>query len=344
MRNKPAVTVRYAIVHVADRNAATPLYSEIDLDLETNSVLRNYFTGQVQNALDDETSAARFAASGPQDAKNACDRILAGQANFIAASQELARLLHVAMKTHARIAPGSLAVCVYTTGDDERHVALIKLDPGSALVLRSGTRAGKKLFTFDVQTNVMPTAREKLQKAALLPPAGSEKYDLLLLDRQTPEVAAMWWAETFLNATPIVDGKIGANEFHRANHSAYITLFKNGKTAEADTVMERARSALENKSVKRSAYVQSLPKEARDVVAAELEKKFAGTTTIPIDVKYASEKLTKKTRFRGRYGVIFEVDSDHYDDVVKERTTFEDANHTQITRLVVEVPELQWVK
>ena len=346
MSNSPTVTVQYAIVHITDRHAAAPLCSEIDLDLGASGVLRDYFTDQVQHALDDEsTGGAKFATTEPHDAMNACNRILASQASFVSASQELARLLHAAMKTHARIAPGSLAVCLYTEGEnDGRHLALIKLDPGNALVMKVGTRDGKKLVTFDVQKNVMPTAREKLHKAALLPPVGSRSYDLLLLDRQTPQVAAAWWAETFLNAILIVDGKVGATGFNDANHNAYLRLIKTGKTAAADAVKEQGRIELGNRRLRRSAYLARLPQDARDIVDEELEKRFAGTKTIPIDVEFASENLTKKTRFRGKYGVVFEVETKNYDKVVREKTTFTDADNTEITRFVLEIPELQQMK
>jgi 37-kD nucleoid-associated bacterial protein len=351
MTNVPSVKVQYAIVHITDRSDPAPVYSEIDLDLTANGVLRDYFTGQVQNTLDDETSGAKFATSAPHDARDACNRILNSQAAFVAASQDLARLLHTAMGTHHRIAPGLLAVCVYTHANDPalaRHLALIKLDPGSGLVQKIGEKDGKRLVTFDVLDKVMPTTREKLQKAALLPPQGSESYDLLLLDRQTPEVAAAFWADAFLNAKLIVDGRLGARTLRDVSYKASDDLAKRGiiTPAEADAVKEHTDRELQQPSVKRSAFVQRLPisKEAKDVVAAALDEKLAGTKTIPIDVKYASAKLTNKTRYRGSYGVLFEVESEHHDDVVRKYEAFVAEDGTPMTRLHLEVPRLQRVK
>ena len=60
---------------------------------------------------------------------------------------------------------------------------------------------------------------------------------------------------------------------------------------------------------------------------------------IPIDVKFASERLTKKMRFRGDYGVVFEVEARRAGDVVKEKTDFDGPNETPMTRLVLEVPD-----
>jgi 37-kD nucleoid-associated bacterial protein len=351
MTNNLGVTVQYAIVHITDRRNPTPVYSEIDLDLTANGALRDYFTGQVQNALDDETSAARFAASGPHDARDACNLILDRQEEFISASQLLARLLHTAMGTHHRIAPGLLAVCVYTLTDDSaspRHLALIKLDPSSGLVQRIGEKNGKRLVTFDVLDNVMPTTHEKLQKVAILPPQGSKNYDLLLLDRQTPEVAAAFWAEAFLNVTLIVDGKLGARTLRDVSYKTSDDLARRGivTPAQAEAIKEHTDLVLQTPRVRRSAFVQMLPipKQAQDAVAVELEKKFAGTKTIPIDTEYASAKLTNKIRYRGAYSFRFEVESEHWDDVVKKNESFVADDGTPMTRLLIEVPRLQRVK
>lgn len=351
MRDARDVTVQRAIVHITDRKQPLPVYSEVELNLTGNGVLRDYFTGQVRNALDDEQAgSALFAESGPQAAKDACGRILKSPASFIASSQELARLLHAAMGTHHRIAPGTLAVCVYTASNyPSGFLALIKLDPGSALVQKVVSQKGKRLVSFDVTSDVMPTANEKLHKAALVPPRGtSAKYDLLLLDRQTADVAATFFAETFLNATTAFDGKSGAKAFYQGAQNAYSRLMKAGSITleEADTLQTHIEVALQRPRVNPSTWPKGLPLPgpARTVIADELEKKLPGTRTISIDRDYVREKLLKKKRFRGDYGVLFEVEADRYDDVVTAKTVYERPDGTPVTRLTLEVPRLQWVK
>ncbi|HEY4640057.1 MAG TPA: nucleoid-associated protein [Thermoanaerobaculia bacterium] len=352
MTNNPGVTVQRAIAHITDRADEAPVLSEIELDLAAAAKLGDYFSGQVQHATDDEqTSAARFAADEPHDARDACYRILDDEGAFISASQQLARLLHAAMRTHHRSGPGLLAVCVYTHAGDPaltRRLALIKLDPGSGLVQRVENRQGKRLVTFDVLDNVMPSTSEKLQKAALLPAHGSENYDLRLLDRQTSEVAADFWKIAFLNAELIVDGKLGARVLRDVSYKASDDLAKQGvvTAAQAEEMKEQTDLVLRRPQVKRSAFVRRLPipKEAKEVVAARLEQKFAGTETIPVDVPYASSKLTNKRKYRGSYGVTFEVESDHWNDVVKLMEQFVAPDGTPMTRLVLEIPRLQKVK
>lgn len=348
MRNAVEAVVERAIVHITDREQAAPVYSEVDLDLGANEPLREYFSGQVRNALSDDTTAAIFARTGPQEAKEACLRILDDPDSLVEASQALARLLHSAMGTDRRIAPGSLAVCVYTVAEDARSLALIKLDPGRALVQKVVKEKGKRLVSFDVRGDVMPTANERLHKAALVPPAGSERYDLLLLDRQTADAPAMFFAEAFLNTAPVFGGQKGAKGFYDGSRAAYTKLLKEGTItpAQADTLEKHIDVALQTPRVHRPSWVKELPlpEAAKTVINEELKKKFPGTPSIPIDVGYAGEKLTKKKRFRGDYGVVFEVEAAHYDDVVLEKTTYDREDGTPVTRLVLEVPRLQWVK
>lgn len=349
----PALSVRSAIVHITDPGKPAPVYSQTDLDLAASKKLRDYFIAQIQNALEDDTTAATFSKEKPHDARDACNSILEDEGELVPASQTLARLLHEAMDSNANIAPGLLAVCVYTRADDPpaaRHLALIKLDPGSGLVQKFGTRNGKKLITFEVMENVMPTAREELQKAALLPPPGSESYELVLLDRQTPDVAAAYWAEGFLNVKIVVDGKYGARTVRDIIYRKSDDLVRRGlaSPAEVDAMKDYTDEvALRSPQLRRSAYVESLPvakKEAKAVVAAALEKKFPGTKTIPIDTGYVTDTLTKKRRYRGDYGVLFEMNDDDWDLVVEKFEPFEAQNGTPMTRLELVVPRLQKVK
>lgn len=349
MSNGPTVTVQNAIVHITDRDRPAPVYSDFELDLAASSQLREYFTAQIANALGDEqTGAALFAATEPHDARDACHRILASEADFIDASQALALLVHRAMRTHWNIAPGSLAVCAYSVAGT-RNVALIKLDPATGFVQEIVEKQkGKLLVSFDPVDNVMPTARERLHKAALVSPHGQHKYDLLLLDRQTPEVAAAWWAQTFLNTVPVFDGKRGADDFKKGISAAYKVLLKEEliTPAEGETLHQHADVAMHGKSINRDRFVGNLPFEepVKERVRAELEKRFPGMRTIPINPTYAAENVVKKTRYQGGYGVVLEYETAHEKRVVIERTDEKVDEQTTITRLVLEIPNLQRVK
>lgn len=360
MRDPGTVTVQRAIVHLINHRKQNLICSEAELSFDGDDnrrKLREYFSHQVKNALtDSQTGSARFSADGDQSASQQSYQILANPERLIQSSKELARLLFDAMGTDARINPASLAVCIYTADKypSTDFLALIKLDPTEALIEKVvNTEKGKQIVTFDVIDDVMPTKEVKLRKAALIPPEGSQKqFDLLLLDRQVAAIAANFFAYTFLNTLPAIDPRTSTETFYLAARNAYNRLV-NPPTpelprinpGEADALQEQIQVALQGNSVNVRTWPAKLPlpKEAKAVVAAELKQEFPEEERIVIDPKHANDKLLKKTRFRGKYGVLFEVESDHYKDVVKEKTEV-DRPDGRITRLVLEVPDLQWVK
>jgi hypothetical protein len=356
MRDANDVTVEHAIVHIVDHGKPEPILSELELDLNGNNALKEYFSSQVENALGDpQTGSALFSEEGDQAAQEACFHILEEE-SFILSSQELARLLWAAMGKDQRIVPGSLAVMLYTASNypDITFLALIKLDPGRALVQRVATQGGKQVVTFDVRGDVLPTTHEKLHKAALIPPRGfSAEFHLLLLDRQVAAVAANFFARKFLNTVPAIDPRTLTDAFYAAAQNAYNVLSfspPEGVTritpAEGVALQQHTNYALQTPAVNTSSWVAKLPlpKEARAVVAEQIKKRLPEDVKIEIDQTYARDKLLKKTRFRGDYGVLFEVELQHVDDVVKKRTEKKNPAGTIVTVLQIEVPHLEWVK
>jgi hypothetical protein len=357
MRNATNVEVKRAIVHVVDNRENEPFLSAAELPLAESRPLGEYFSSQVVNALHDaQTVSALFSTDAEPTASRQCFRILKDGDSFIPASQELARLLFAAMGTDRRIAPGSLAVCTYIAdnypGID--FLALIKIDPSRALVQKVGRRDGKRIVSFDVNDLVMPTAREKLQKAALIPPPGKDKsFDLLLLDRQVATVAADFFAYKFLNSITAREPKEMTNDFYIGALNAYNRLVNSPARGAVHVTLEDAEGfrdhievALQSPSVDLDEWVTKLPlpEEAKSVVREEMEKKLPQEKQVAIEQNYARVTLLKKKRFRGEFGVLFEVESDHYRDVVIEESEEDRPDGKRITRLVIEVPTLQWVK
>jgi len=352
MRDAANIYVQRAIVHVIDHLKQEVTASELDLDLTENERLRDYFASQVGNALSDQsTGSARFADEGDRSAAEACFRILSDGKRFIDSSQELARLLMKAMGTDQRIMRGDLAVCLYTASNYQAttFLALIKIDPGDALVQKVGTKNGKRVITFDVQTNVLPTAKERLQKAALVPPAGMyTDFDLLLLDAQVPGVAA-FFAKTFLNTVAARDASATTPIFARTMHDAMKQLrLKPPDGVEPISVEESIAlqamtdNALRQPKIAISPFVARLPieKKARQFVSEKLKKVFPQESTIQVD-KTVAEKLLQKRRFKGDHGVLFEVETEYYEQVVKK---IEQIGKSPVTRLTLDVTNLQWVK
>lgn len=359
MRDAKDVKVERAIVHIIDHlEKKDVVASEIELALDRAGAqpLRDYFTDQVNNALKDgQTGSAKFAAAGDQSTKDELFRILADQKQFVPSSQKLARSLLVAMGNDGRITPGNIVVCIFSASNyaNKQFLALFKIDPTRALIEKIEKQNGKQVITFEVRSDVMPTAREKLHKAALIPPAGMDKkFDLLLLDRQVAAVAANFFALTFLNTAPVLDPVaatktflFGAEKARKILTTAAAESPERIGLKESDDLVQQIAVVAQGKSVDRINWPKQLPlkPEAQAVMAKQLEKLFPQDRRIKID-SASAQQLLRKTRYRGDHGVVFEVETDRINDVVKEQKAQPPLpDGTIVTRLVLEVPNFHRV-
>jgi hypothetical protein len=358
MRDAGKITVQRAIVHMIDLAKDAITRSDFELDLMANAGVRDYFGSQVTKALGDhDTVSALFVKSDKQsEAAAACFGLLQDNPSFIDLSQKLASLLMAAMRTHSSIAPGDLAVCLYTAEKypSKTFLALFKLDPGRALLQKIDPRGGgKQAVTLDALNDVLPTEQEQLQKAALVPPAEmKEAFELLLLDRQVPGVAA-FFAKTFLNTTPARDAPTQTETFHQVVGDAAKQLMKNPPKGIAPISIQEQTAILDlrdrdmsRKKVSISGYVARVRDNVKDPAAAahvgERLKKALPDPTIEID-KPVAERLLYKKRFKGEHGVRFEVEFDYKDVVVKEIKPIVTVDGKKVTRVTLHVTDFEWL-
>lgn len=354
MRDAADVRVKRAIVHIVNHKAKKLVFSDLELELEGHQELTNYFSGQIKNALSDgQTGEALFATKGPTAARDACLEILKNRKSFTDASKQLATLLYQAMGTDERIAPGSLAVCVYGSSNYPDSLALIKLDPSDALVQREFDRDGQHIVTLEAPPGqVMPATAQKLQKAALVPPKIADReFDLLVLDRQTAEAAATFFARGFLNAVPVYTPEGMTERFYSAAWDVYERLV-NPKAKDAKPISGRAanaiyrqiESALENETpFDIDDWTGSLPKEAQPAAKKAMQKAFRDQKQITVAPAFAQEKLLAKRRFRGDYGVLFEVESAFFKKVVTREVKITLPNGKRASELTLLVPNFHEV-
>src|ERR1043165_435945 len=356
MRDAGKITVQRAIVHMIDLEKDDITRSDFELDLAKNKEVRDYFGRQVTKALEDpSTASAVFTKDAPHPAADACFGLLQKDSPFVDLSQALARSLMTAMKTHAFIAAGDLAVCLYAA---EKYpatpfLALFKLDPGRALLQKVDPRAdGKQAVTLDALNNVLPTQEEQLQKAALVPPAGTyNEFDLLLLDRQAPGVAK-FFAQTFLNTTPARNAPTQTETFGKVVGDAAKQVGKKlpkgfaTSIHMATAILDQRDREMGRNRVSISGFVERLREQVGDdaakFVGDRLKKAFTDPS-IEIDKETAAKLLYKK-RFKGEYGVRFEVDYKYKDDFVKKVEPFVTVDGEEVTRVILHVTEFEWLK
>ena len=356
MRDAKDLTVAHAIVHRINHIKQDLTLSDDELALAANPKLRDYFSDQVANALNDgQASSARFNKNGDQAAFTEIQKILNHKKDFIGSSRTLAQLLMQAMGRDARIKPEdtNIAICLFNASNYKgaNFLAVIKIDPHEALVEKVVMQKGKQVVTFEVLSDVMPTKEMKLRKAALIPPVGTVKdLDLLLLDRQVAAVAANFFAVTFLNTLEVLDPAKSVRNFVFVAEKARKILVNTPVDSpahigpkESDAYVRHIEAAIMQPSVDREKFVKQspLPPAAQKVVQEHLQKEFPQDKRIKLDRQYAQEHLTKKKRYRGDNGFLLEVEADYYDEIVK--TMKHDPprpDGTIITRVTLEIPNL----
>ncbi len=359
MRDAIGVQVERAIIHIVDHHKRDKLVlSEAELSLQAEPRLQGYLNAQVTNALSDGAACgAKFDSEGDGAVATLCQGILRDPTRFVSSSQKLAERLLAAMGVDKRIASGSLVVCLYSASNyqGKSFLGLMKIDPSEVFLQRIGTDPkGHRIVRFDIRANAMPTARERLQKAALIKPRqkGAD-YDLLLLDRQVAKVAADFFAKGFLSATPVLDAQARTESFYIATQSAYNQLTQPPEAGQprltpeqADDLLQQIDDALRVQTLDTEAWIDNLdlPDEAKEVIDSQVRRQLPTDRQFSIDSGYAQRELMKKVRFRGDYGVVIEMDADRRDDVIKEKTEIPQQDGKTITRFVLEVPNVRWVR
>jgi nucleoid associated protein NdpA len=145
-----------------------------------------YFADHITSALRRADWRARFEPAD-DEIPQVCRRLLAGDDDFVVASQLLAGKLFEQMSKRAQqITPGDFVVVVFRFASaPERQIALLKLDPDDQRLIREYRIVGERLTVrISVAQNLLPESK-RLQKCALLrPAAGDEVFEVTLLDTQ----------------------------------------------------------------------------------------------------------------------------------------------------------------
>ncbi|HVR95296.1 MAG TPA: nucleoid-associated protein [Thermoanaerobaculia bacterium] len=350
---RSSVHVERAIVHIVDhRNRQKPVLSVAEISLGSDPRLQKYFDDQVRNALrDPATAKARFA-SAKAAVAGTCYEVLDKPEAFIPNSGHLAEALWKATGSDQRISPGSLVVGLCRADDYPAPLlALLKIDPADVL-LQKVTKApgGERVVEVTVAENGLPTANERLQKAAVVLPRGARPdHDLLLLDR-LGKAAADFFARGFLGAEPILTARERTERFYFGARNALNRLVQ-PKAPEEPRLLpeqaERLRGAIETAvagaSLDVDDWVRSLDLSApaKEVIVAELDRQL-DSRELELDPRHA-RTLFRKKKLRGDYGVAIEYDATFEEQVFRMGDTYE-KDGVRYTRVTVDVPNLQWVK
>ncbi len=328
MRYATDIQLEQLVVHILDpRRPDGKVLSERTCPLGDNQRLVDYFVTHIENSLQDTTTrAARFTAQDEESAFEVCKALLDGDLDLVSGSTQLAEKLYGIIAGDQRISPGNLAACFYRAGNRPQvshYLGLLKLDPSPVFRTKTERDAQGNLYvSFEIQSDVLPTTRERLHKCAFVRPLDVQSdYDLLLLDRQVPRslprAVAKFFSEDFLGCELALDARQRTDRLYRALVTAHNQLRPELGPDEDDALRRAVDNTIALREINLDAWLAGLPlDEAHKERIDQALRQQLPDREFGIDTGYA-KKLVRKRRFKGDHGLRVEVLADDYEQVVQ---------------------------
>jgi hypothetical protein len=224
MPEKLDIRIHRAILHKVDhKNLAEPELA--DLEIELTGSIHSFLARHIADSREHKHSRTAVFPDPPpgeRSFKAMSDAILDDPRRLVAESQDMA--WHLFDHLDGRTAPGDLVVCLFSEGDADPWLAVLKMDPSSSFAGDRVMEDGKWRAVLRPVQEVLPGAEQELQKCAfVLPPSLREerKYDLKVLDQQSSrygvrESVAGFFSEGFLQCKIALSPAEITVKFHRA--------------------------------------------------------------------------------------------------------------------------------
>jgi len=327
VRNATNIQLEQLIVHILDpKHPDGFVQSECTIPLENNQRLVNYFVGHIKNSLKNPSvKAARFVTIDNEIVSGICNDLLQDRLDFVEGSRKLAQQLYDIISKDNRINACDLAVCFYQAEKQNhvsRYLALLNIEPSEVFRhIEAHDSQGKMYVDFEIETEVMPTTGEKLQKCAFIQQLGPRSdYDMMLLDRQKQgKDVAKFFIKDFMGATPAFDAQQRTDYLYRGLISAQNQIRPELQSHENESLNQAIQVAIKSNRINLDTWIEALPlsdehkKKVDQVVSQNLPDR-----DFEIDKTYA-QRLIQKRRFHGDHGlkVIIESSEDIYKQVIR---------------------------
>lgn len=248
MRNIDAVIVRKAIIHVLDKNADAPIFT--DYEQEIIEDIHEFLEKHIVKALEDEENRKAKFRAGTTVVKDACKLIFENEEQFVEASKLIANQLFKAMKQNNQVSSADLVVCLYEA-QEQNYIGILKMDYKKSFIHNLEFIDDKLKISIMPQSIGLPNMGQRLQKCAFIKEIeeGGD-FDLILLDKQTyggddEGEIAQFFSSQFLNCEILVDSRDKTKLFRQ---SAEKWTRKNLKDdiQKAQEVREEVAAALKN--------------------------------------------------------------------------------------------------
>lgn len=321
LRRIVEVSVRRAVVHLV-----APKRGELSLSdalLPAAPDVFRFLANHVEAGLSDPSAvAAQFVVAGDERTPALVDGILADPESLVRASQALARHLNTVVGADGRISDGALVVALcegLDGGSSVQFVSILKLDPGSAYrPVRARQPDGSTLISLERQHGILPTNRERLQKAAFIrADEAGEEYRLLALDRQTATEPAQFFVARFLGAEDVLDPTQRTLRLYRSLLEARNEVAPQLTAAQLAAFERIVDGTMARTAVNVDELVETLPvpDEARARVETIIGRALPDRE-FDLDADRA-QRLVRKRKFKGDNNLQLSVPSEFYDQMVE---------------------------
>jgi nucleoid-associated protein YejK len=333
MRDATNIQLDQLIVHILDtKQPDSFVLSECIIPLDGNQRLVDYFIGHIQNSLKDTTAkAARFVAIDNEIVSGICKALLQDRLSLVEGSRKLAQQLYEIIAKDKRINSCDLAVCFYRAEKQNRvsrYLALLNIEPSEVFRhTKEHDSQGKLYVNFKIETEVMPTTGEKLQKCAFIQQLEPRpEYDMMILDRQKQgKEVAKFFIKDFMGATPALDARQRTDNLYNGLISAHNQIRPELQPDENESLYQAIQVAIKSDNINLDTWVKALPlsekhkQQIEQVVSLKLpDREFE------IDKTYAQSLIHKRV-FHGDYGlkVVIEASEEKYKKVIKSEKRIE---------------------
>ncbi len=322
MRDLQKIIAAQGVVHLVAPRSGGLVLSEGELPLVGG--VADFLAGHVDQGLrDSQAKAANFAVRGEDRAFGLCDRLLAPQTQILEISQQLATQLYEVMQGDDRVSDGTLAVllCDATDADgaQQRFVALVKLDPSDAYRTVEDTDAvGRHVLRLEVESDILPTVRERVQKCAFIRAADPAlEYQMLLVDRQRGPGVARFFVTDFLGAELVLDSAERTTRLYRSLRQARNEVADKLNTGELAALDQVVAGTVVARSVNLDDLVEALPvpEEARQRID-ELVSRSLPDREFDLD-RDVAQRFVRRRTFEGDNGLRLSVPAEFLEQMIR---------------------------
>ena len=329
MRDIEAAIVDEAIFHRIERTDDGEVFlrlSETSIRTDDNELdVLDYLGKHIRASVGDNGAVAANIGDDALPISHALEMALE-PATYVDASKDLARHLYEQVKKDKRISDGTLAVVRYRPLVDEvtgpGSLAIMKLDPSVQFTVEEETTASGVRITLRPVESVLPSVRERLQKAAFLRPTTDHEYRMLVLDRQTRgDDVASWFMSSFLGAEPATTDQTRTDDFYRAVSLIEQELGDDLGERERRHLAAARDQALRDATVDTRRWVENRSELTDDQKATAERVLQRELTDREFTVhRSTADKLLRRARYEGDEGLVVTIPTEFEDRVGQVQT------------------------